>query len=222
MAEKKPAGGKGPAPKKETAPAAEYDFRQDMMRSILTGPLLDQTVEFPERDFDVIITLNELHCGGLEAARQGVLEWLDKEGIIGTRLSSYVTARMKGSLITRLVAHQRQLFDEGGKEGPHVFRVWEDTEVSTCLTRSLATVKADAAHRSFNAYGEGIVWAVLDSGIDKTHPHFRGENSRLAPLDTLGPPAPVDHQDFTPGDSAPLEDKFRHGGSRHHPLKPVD
>src|SRR5687768_17950410 len=34
------------------------------------------------------------------------------------------------------------------------------------FNRSVATVKADAAHKSFSAFGRDIVWAVMDSGID--------------------------------------------------------
>ena len=41
------------------------------------------------------------------------------------------------------------------------------------MNKSMSTVKADAARVSFSALGEGIVWAVLDSGIDGKHPHFR-------------------------------------------------
>jgi subtilisin family serine protease len=40
------------------------------------------------------------------------------------------------------------------------------------IDASVVTVKADAAHRSFNSLGDGIVWAVVDSGIDVKHPHF--------------------------------------------------
>src|SRR5262249_22557280 len=38
--------------------------------------------------------------------------------------------------------------------------------------RSMPTIKADAALKSYDAAGNGIVWAVIDSGIDGKHPHF--------------------------------------------------
>lgn len=53
-----------------------------------------------------------------------------------------------------------------------VFRVWPDYEIEPQIDRSAATVKADAAWRSFAACGKKIVWAVIDSGIDAEHPHF--------------------------------------------------
>jgi len=35
----------------------------------------------------------------------------------------------------------------------------------SCITQSIATVKADAALSSFGAAGKGMTWAVMDSGI---------------------------------------------------------
>src|SRR5262249_39093003 len=44
--------------------------------------------------------------------------------------------------------------------------------VEATITRSVATIKADAALRSFEASGDAITWAVIDSGVDASHPHF--------------------------------------------------
>lgn len=199
--------------KPESDPAREYDFRKDMMRSLLTEPLLSLSAKEPDRTFDVILTLNELHHAGLEGARKGLEGWLRERQITPGAVSGYVLAAMTGKQITDLAIYQRRLFDsEFGKAGPWIYRIWEDSEVSTCLTQSLVTIKADAAHRAFNALGRGIVWAVLDSGIDAKHPHFAPQvHPRFGTLDTLAPSAPLTHQDFTPGDAAPLEDQFGHG-----------
>jgi subtilisin family serine protease len=40
------------------------------------------------------------------------------------------------------------------------------------MDRSIATVKADAALRAYAATGSGVVWAVIDSGIEQRHCHF--------------------------------------------------
>src|SRR5919106_4300 len=72
------------------------------------------------------------------------------------------------------------------------------------MNRSVSTVKADAAHLSFSALGKDIVWAVMDSGIDKTHPHFSCHQN----LD-LGPE--FDHKDFTDSGADPLKDPLGHG-----------
>lgn len=59
------------------------------------------------------------------------------------------------------------------REGPHsIFRLWPDFRIRPHIDRSVATVKADAAARSYGTSGAGIVWAVVDSGIDGGHAHF--------------------------------------------------
>ena len=101
-----------------------------------------------------------------------------------------------------------------------IYRIWEDSDVHVSLTRSLTTVKADAAQRAFRARGDGIVWAVLDSGIQGDHPHFKCDDSPFGPIDTLGVRAPVDtwisrptDGDLSPEDSRAraLRDAFGHG-----------
>jgi serine protease AprX len=69
--------------------------------------------------------------------------------------------------------------DSAGGEWPKraIFRIWPDFEVHRQIDASCTTVKAVPAQRSFAAYGDGIVWAVIDSGIDKEHPHFLGDHT---------------------------------------------
>jgi hypothetical protein len=56
--------------------------------------------------------------------------------------------------------------------------------------RSISTVKADQARERLGADGNGIVWAVISSGIDGMHPHFRmHSNLELTP--------PLIHRNFT-------------------------
>jgi subtilisin family serine protease len=53
-----------------------------------------------------------------------------------------------------------------------IFRIWESQKIHPLTTESIRTIKANAAHNAFGAFGDKIVWAVLDSGVDATHPHF--------------------------------------------------
>ena len=57
---------------------------------------------------------------------------------------------------------------------------------------------------SFSASGEGIVWAVADSGIEGDHPHFKLHKN-------LDPDPLVTHATFTADNSDPLIDEFGHG-----------
>lgn len=62
-----------------------------------------------------------------------------------------------------------------------IYKLWPDFPVQSQIYRSLATIKANAAQRSFEAEGEGIVWAVIDSGIDGTHQHFKTHGTLQGP-----------------------------------------
>lgn len=90
-----------------------------------------------------------------------------------------------------------------------IYRIWPDFKISPCITKSLATVKADAAQTSFCAHGADITWAIMDSGIDAKHPHF----ARHGNVDLASPL----HADFTDTSNVPektnaaLVDRFGHG-----------
>ena len=92
-----------------------------------------------------------------------------------------------------------------GERAKHraIYHIWLDFPLRTLISRSLTTVKADAAHRAFSALGHQIVWAVMDSGIDASHPHFWM-------YDTLKVDLPLAHNDFT-DDGNPLQDVYGHG-----------
>jgi subtilisin family serine protease len=84
--------------------------------------------------------------------------------------------------------------------------IWPDFAIGARLTKSISTVKADAAHLSFSATGTDIVWAVIDSGIQGAHVHFE----KYKNLETEDP---LRHRDFTALgiDEKPLEDLYGHG-----------
>lgn len=50
------------------------------------------------------------------------------------------------------------------------------------VDRSVPTIKADAAVRLFSIRCDRICWAVLDSGVDATHPAFRRRDANGKPL----------------------------------------
>ena len=97
-----------------------------------------------------------------------------------------------------------------------VYKLWPDFKVKALMDRSVATVKADAAFKAYSATGAGITWAVIDSGIDGTHPHFGVE---AKPEESVIYHASVVelHRDFTDeagrpgGKQQPLVDGLGHG-----------
>lgn len=174
------------------------EMRLDMMRSVITEPLLSQVRQHPDGKFDVIIVLNELFSGGMARALTLIRERATAWHATYATVSHYCFACLTGRQILELAREARALTETNGRGGSVIYRIWEDSDVNITLTKSVATVKADAAQRAFHAQGEGIVWAVLDSGIDGTHAHFNAPTSPFGPIDTLNCPKPIVHLDFTP------------------------
>ena len=54
-----------------------------------------------------------------------------------------------------------------------VYQIWNDEKCEAHLLSSVDTVKASAGWRTFEARGKGITWAVIDTGIQTDHPHFK-------------------------------------------------
>jgi hypothetical protein len=90
----------------------------------------------------------------------------DREAAAVDRLQRFVAARLTASELA-LVAQRHQSL--------RVYAVWRSAGKSKLTDeRSLRALKADAALASFAAAGEGVTWAVLDTGIQADHPHFQG------------------------------------------------
>jgi len=116
----------------------------------------------------------------------------------------YLFARLEENVIKRLVLldGNRSIEKEGrAVRGRAIYHIWPDFEISKLTTVSITTVKADAARNAFGAFGKGIVWAVMDSGIDRDHPHFSAHKNLRLPE----PPDPLQHRDFTALSKVPLK-----------------
>ena len=178
--------------------------------------------------FHVMIDLNLEYPAGRDAARERVLE-LVREAMAAaedtdTQLlitpspigSQYVVARLEDRVIRELARLDRGPEIGGShrvKRGA-IFRIWPDFEVKKLTDKSVSTVKADAARVSFSAFGKDIVWAVVDSGIEGSHWHFKAYGN-------LKLDKPLHHRDFTglktsfdasdDDEGTALTDEFGHG-----------
>jgi len=174
---------------------------------------------------EVIIDLNLNYPGGRDAARDRVYALVEEitkaksrswglksagQGINMPKSSlsqQYVFGRFQARFIQELVARDRAGSDKAPPRA--IYRIWPDFQVKALLHKSVCTVKADAAFNAFATTGDGIVWAVLDSGIDALHPHFAAFDNL-----NLGSMPPLAHLDFTGAGANPhgaLMDRFGHG-----------
>jgi subtilisin family serine protease len=159
-------------------------------------------LEDPKRDNrgPYLVELNIQHVGGLPGAEQAFLKLYrdlfgeraaqttdpesslyEEAGLEPTSVGKgyyrcYFQVREWRHLIAEdeKRARDRQLEDFGQDATRYrsIYKLWPDFPVRGQISRSVATVKADAAYRSFDASGEEITWAVIDSGVQADHPHF--------------------------------------------------
>lgn len=209
---------------------------ENLDKTIIAIPLLNilndeerrrsKNPRLPRELHPVIIDLNLEFPGGREIARTWVIEETKKivknarrSAAQGINLAKseyseqYLFARLDGEAIRELVRRDTEKKPEFNKGktglvfGPNaIYHIWPDFKIKPFINRSISTIKADAAHVSFSAFGESIVWAVMDSGIEGDHPHFKlHKNLELR--------APLKHEDFTVIDAEgePLVDVFGHG-----------
>jgi subtilisin family serine protease len=139
----------------------------------------------------VMIELNLMHAKGLRGADADFKKLYQRiirnspESLIPIA-NTYFRCHLSVDQVRQLV-REDQSSEVGGRA---VYRIWPDFPIEPLIDRSISTVKADAARRSYDASGTEICWAVIDSGIDKNHAHFLSHN-------TLGGDIAELHYDFT-------------------------
>ncbi|HEV7716928.1 MAG TPA: hypothetical protein VGO53_15120, partial [Steroidobacteraceae bacterium] len=172
---------------------APRELADDKKRAKWRLPLLSE----PDKRGDYIIELNVQHVGGIPGAATA-FEELFRNVIESKRASAAATRRRgAGSRAGKPAApdtprkplriaksyYRCEMTDnewhallerDEQSDGRYrtIYRLWPDFPVHAQTDRSVVTVKADAALRSFNAAGASISWAVIDSGIQASHPHF--------------------------------------------------
>lgn len=180
------------------------------LKSKIDADLSGSPVTSPPTGYEVIIEVNLDNPSGRIGARETIRTFLKE--IVGPdgmaaiaryhpeATHPYVFARLTAPQILDLVTRDAQ------QPLRSIFRIWESQKVHPLTTESIRTVKANAAHNSFGAFGEKIVWAVLDSGVDATHPHFSLHHN-LA----LDAPLSAHSCSFSPASLPWDQDAFGHG-----------
>ncbi len=205
-----------------------------LARSVATPALNDKEHRLrwglPESEFEpgcYMVELNLQHGSGVSEASTK-FEKLFVQVVPAEQISDYPLR-----LITKTyyrawmsVRQWRALIELDQRNPPAervIYKIWPDFPVKALIDRSVATIKADAAGRAYAANGDGICWAVIDSGIDGKHIHFGdgqlGDAAKNPKFSTLSHPTVAElHRDFTvPGPpskenaASALVDNFGHG-----------
>lgn len=126
----------------------------------------------------------------LEATRASVLAWIRKHVLkeeitadvihLEDQLDRYVAANLNRAEVEQLAAELSQNY---GARRPVVYRLFPNSRKKALIRRSIHTVQVRTAQLGYGADGDGITWAVLDTGIDRDHPHFH--NADFAPQGSI-------------------------------------
>jgi subtilisin family serine protease len=163
-----------------------------------------------DEPMSVVIELNLFHEAGLQGSDKKFHEIYDrlrvsrKKGKPILIANTYYRCELTLDEVRLLVNLDQK---ETAASARAIYRVWPDFGMKLLIDRSVSTIKADAARRSFDANGKDIIWAVIDSGIQRSHHHFDT-------FDNLGGEVEKLHRDFTkdePTLEGALEDRYGHG-----------
>lgn len=197
-----------------TAPTARPDLPRDLVfDSVVSEPL--RAIIRAQESGRIGVLVEMRHVGGLPQTRARLASLLaevtgGRESIDTERQSPYATVSLDPGEIATLVERDSQATASEptastASRAPRgcIHRLWPNFEISGLIIRSAEATKCRAAQRTFDAHGQGVVWAVLDSGIDR-HTHFEAHQN-------LELPEGLAHRSFLDEASDPLVDENGHG-----------
>ena len=192
-------------------PVAAFKMAKDVVRTLADGApderhrILVQLQDFATTEQDRDASLRMIY----ELLGAPTADSPKREALQPEELQRYVALSLTRAEAELLAAeaHEKQKYP--------VARIWKNSAKWAYLDQSIHTTQAFPAHRSYFASGTDITWAVLDSGINWTHPHFGGEKGSLKCVYdcTSRKQRQVPAKDMKPLDwnDPAAEDRFGHG-----------
>jgi hypothetical protein len=155
-------------------------FDQPVTSTVLLKDLSDRMEAYGSAmRHEVLIELDRLPAGMRPAqARQALVDQIRNLAASDTGLSGEALdeAIMLEDSMERFVSAQLTRFEieslRNQYKALNFKRLWRDAGKRALLDRSRGVIQADAAQNAYHALGQGIGWAVLDTGIAAGHPHF--------------------------------------------------
>ena len=135
--------------------------------------------------------LEHLSGAGRDSAVSAPLLWLIRIlGVLGRVFPrSSKKAKSGWPSAKEQLVEAAHLFKEATEILPQttdvLFAVSLDRQAVPCLEQSVRTVKADASRELFDIRCDRLTWAILDSGIDHSHPAFADAQGRPRVKKTL-------------------------------------
>jgi subtilisin family serine protease len=156
-------------------PVAAFKMAKDVVRALADGAanerhrILVQLQDFATTEQDRERSLARIYetLGAGDAASK------QRELLQPEELQRYVALSLTREEAELLAAeaHEQDKFP--------VARIWKNSAKWAYIDQSVHTTQAFPAHKSYFASGNDVTWAVLDSGIHWTHPHFGGEKGTI-------------------------------------------
>jgi hypothetical protein len=98
-----------------------------------------------------------------------------KKAVVGAA-DALAKLKSPAPIVKRLGEVFAKFLESPDPDPPQIWQVSLNRKAMPALSRSVPSVKGDAARTLFKVRCESIHWAVLDSGIDAKHPAFNDEN----------------------------------------------
>ena len=156
-------------------PVAAFKMAKDVVRALADGAaderhrILVQLQDFAtteqDRDRSLALIYETLGAGDASSPARELLQPEELQRYVALSLTRAEAERLASE------AHEQQKYP--------VARIWKNSAKWAYIDQSVHTTQAFPAHRSYFASGNEVTWAVLDSGIHWTHPHFGGETGTI-------------------------------------------
>jgi subtilisin family serine protease len=157
-------------------PVAAFKMAKDVVRALADGAadqrhrILVQLEDFATtehtREASLAIIYDALGAASEDSPQRAALEAEELQRYVALSLTRQEAEKLSA------LAHDALKFP--------IARIWKNSAKWAFIHQSIHTTQAFPAHRSYFASGEKVTWAVLDSGIHWTHPHFNGPRPTIA------------------------------------------